>query len=722
MVNIEQFDFNVIYKLRVNMKLNGTFVLSSLVLAMGFQVHAQETQIDASAEKDNKQIEEILIVGTRSDRASRGATGLTIEINETPQSISVVTPELMKNFAANNLNDALKLATGITVEEYEVSRTNYTSRGFNIKNTQIDGVGMPNGWGIVTGPMESYGYEEIEVIRGANGLLTGVGNAAGTINYVRKRPTNENQGEVGVSVGSYDFKRLQADYSALLTEDGSWAARVVAVAEDKESHLDGLSSNRTYFYAVVDGQLTDNSTLAAGYTYQNTNTDGTMWGALVFNYTDGTQAEWDTSASTAQEWTFWDTESTNAFAEYVYTFDNDWEVKATYNTRKSEDPSELFYVYGAVDKETGLGLYGWPGSYESDFNANIVDVTAVGDYSLFGKKHELNIGISSAKSESLSYSRPPLSGFGATPAFPYAINAIDEPIWGDKTLYADIDMTINRLFASTKLNIADDFFVVAGFNAINFTREGLNNIDAVAPDEPIIIDNDESEISPYIGATYAVTEDVNVYASYSDVYQPQEQYDYDGYFLDPTKGINYEAGIKTQWFDDALLATFAIFSAEQDNLPVQQPGLNANGNVYFSGINIESKGFEFELVGQITDNLNAVVGFTKVDVEDEFGEDESEWIPKEVINFSLSYTIPTMSELSFGLGGKWQSKIENHDYALEQESYLLVNAFARWDISKQVTVQANINNLTDKKYINSLYQPGYYGAPINGTVGLTYRF
>lgn len=56
-----------------------------------------------------------------------------------------------------------------------------------------------------------------------------------------------------------------------------------------------------------------------------------MWGGLVFNYTDGTQAEWDTSASSAPSWARGDTKNTSAFIEYAYIFDNDWEVKATYN-------------------------------------------------------------------------------------------------------------------------------------------------------------------------------------------------------------------------------------------------------------------------------------------------------------------------------------------------------------------------------------------------------
>ena len=205
------------------MKLTRLFALSPLALALSVQ--AQTPQND-TPEVDEADIETVRIVGVRQNRVSRGATGLTMEISETPQSISVVSEDLMQSFGAFNINDALKLAPGINVEEWETNRTNYTARGFEIKNTQIDGVGLPNNWGIVTGAVEAYGYEQIEVIRGANGLLTGVGNSSGTINYVRKRPKNEEGGDIGVSIGSYNFMRAQGDYSVLLTEDGRWAARV----------------------------------------------------------------------------------------------------------------------------------------------------------------------------------------------------------------------------------------------------------------------------------------------------------------------------------------------------------------------------------------------------------------------------------------------------------------------------------------------------------------
>jgi outer membrane receptor for ferric coprogen and ferric-rhodotorulic acid len=701
------------------MKIKHAFALYSLVLAMGFPVYAEEIQAKKTAEITDENIEEILIIGVRQDRVSQGATGLTMDLNETPQSISVISAEQIKNYAATNINDALKMATGITVEQGETTRTSYTSRGFDIKSTQVDGVGLPNSWGLVTGAMESYGYEEIEVIRGANGQLTGVGNSAGTINYVRKRPTNENEGEVGLSLGSYGLKRLEADSSFFLTDSGSWAARVVAAVEDSGSYLDGLETDRSYVSVVVDGQLTDNSTLTFGGSYQDANSDGTMWGGLVFNYTDGTQADWDVSSNPAQEWSSWDTINTTAFMEYAYVFDNDWEIKATYNRQDSEDVGNLFYVYGAIDKETGLGLYGYPGAWDGEFSANLFDITSKGGYSLFGQEHELTLGLSMSKSNDRTFNRPnndySIPAWGALPSFPYPIDAIPEPEWGDSKTYSDLDVTLTRIFGSTKLNITNDLFMVAGFNAVNYKREGYSNYTAVN------IENDENEISPYLAATYSITDDINAYASYSDVYQPQEQYDYNGEFLDPSKGVNYEIGLKTQWLDDTLLATVALFSGEQENIATFA-GLNAAGLNYYKGTNIQSKGFEVEITGHITDNLNAVLAYTFLDIEDEFGVNTNEWVATDVVNFSLDYTLPQLPELTFGFAGKWQSATENSASAVKQGSYVLVNTFARWSVSENLSIQANIDNITDEKYITSLNSVGFYGAPINGSVNVTYSF
>ena len=185
--------------------------ISLLAAGLLAAAHSHAQPADDASGPSATELDAVLVVAQRAQRVSSGATGLDLDIKATPQSISVVSREQMEQFGADTINDALRLVTGISVEEWETNRTNYAARGFEIKNNQIDGVGLPNDWGIVTGALDSYGYEKLEVIRGANGLLTGVGNAAGTVNYVRKRPTNEEQGSVGVSAGSWDNKRIEGD-------------------------------------------------------------------------------------------------------------------------------------------------------------------------------------------------------------------------------------------------------------------------------------------------------------------------------------------------------------------------------------------------------------------------------------------------------------------------------------------------------------------------------
>ena len=109
-------------------------------------------------------------------------------------------------------------------------------------------------WAISTGAIDSFGYEKLEVIRGANGLLTGVGNASGTINYVRKRPGNERRASLELIGGSWDLRRMEADLSTPITGNGAWAARAVVAAEDQDSYLRGLGNDRFFVQGVIDGQ------------------------------------------------------------------------------------------------------------------------------------------------------------------------------------------------------------------------------------------------------------------------------------------------------------------------------------------------------------------------------------------------------------------------------------------------------------------------------------
>lgn len=705
---------------------------------------AAQSDAPAADASNVKTLEAVTIVSQREARVSTGATGLNLEIKETPQSISVVTAEQMQDFGVTNLNDALRLGTGIQVDEWETDRTTFSSRGFDIANTQIDGVGLPNSWGIVTGAMDSFGYEKIEFIRGANGLLTGVGNAAGTINYVRKRPTNEEQGSLGVSYGSWNTKRIEADYSTPFTEDGRWAGRVVAAREDGGSWLRGYDKERTYLSAVVDGQIGDNGTLTLGYSHQQSDSTGGMWGALTFMNTDGTQNTWSRNASTSQDWTKWDTTTQNTFVEYAHQLEAGWQLKLSYTYRKVETDTKLFYAYlddpdstgptpaTALDPVTHEGLYGYAWAGQDELSEHLASATVNGKFNLFGRQHEALVGVSWAKSEyeAQDHADADCSAYATycsyiqMPGFPYSGNAIAEPDWGGLSFAGSLNQKMQRVFGTTRLSVTDRLKAIVGANYAEYQRDGIA-ADPATYLYTFKFKQTVSHLSPYGGLTYDFTKDVLGYVSYSDIYLPQSQIDANSRYLDPSQGTNYEVGVKADWLDKRLLTTVAVFQAKQDGLATPTGDYNTYNQAIYAPVDVKSRGVEFEATGKLNSYLDMVFGYTALELTDQGGDDTYMWVPRHTANLALKARLPSNPALSVGANGRWQSKISNEEasgFAVRQDSYAVFNTFAAYQVTPKTSVHFNINNITDEKYINTLRFAGYYGAPRNYQASLNYQF
>ena len=709
--------------------------LSLLALGLLAAVHAHAQDADTTAPgNDAMDLDRILVVGQRVSRISNGATNLDLDVKDTPQSISVLTREQMDQFGTDELNEALAMTTGIQVEKVSTNLTQFLARGFEIKNTQIDGVGLPNGWGLVTNAMDSFGFEKLEVIRGANGLLTGVGNASGTINYVRKRPTNDPKGQVGITFGSEGRRRFEADYSTPFTKDGTWAGRVVVAREDSDSYLRDFESDRSYFYGVVDGQVSENGALAFGYSWQKANTSGNMWGALSYIDTDGNQIEWDRSASTTQDWAYWNSTTHTGFIEYTHKLGDSWQAKASYNYRVYDHDAVMFYAYSfGLDPVTHEGLYGYAynGPYET--KAHLGDISLNGRFELFGREQEVMFGVSAAKSEGTNWEHEmdfEDPAFGPLPGFPYAGNVIAEPDWGARFVYSTLNQRLTRVFGATRLSFTDRFKTVIGFNWAEYQRDGIDN-------EGTHFDDTVSNFAPYAGVTFDFTDRITGYANYSYIFLPQDAVDYDMVHIDPSKGTNYEVGIKAEWLDKRLLTTLAWFSAKQQGLAtyVGTRYMEEYAYGYYRPDDVESRGFEFEASGKLSEYTDLLFGYTHLtmtggpptELDDPAPGPTYSWVPRRTANLMLSTRLSSLPALSFGVGGRWQSGISNKednvDYArVRQSGYTLLNAFFAWDITPDLTLRANVNNITDKKYIQSVYSVSYYGAPRQYALSLDWRF
>lgn len=689
-------------------------------VALG-DVRAQEAKAQEAT------LDKVSVTGKRAHRVSKGATGLPMDVKETPQTISTIDQAEMADFGLTGSNEALGLATGINVEQYETNRATFNARGFEIQLTQVDGLGMTNSWGTVVGREDTFLFERIELIRGANGLLTGVGNASGTINYIRKRPKNEDGGLANVTLGSYGLKRVALDYNKVLAEDGSWAGRFVVAHEDKDSWIRDLHNERTSLYGVVDGQVGTDGVLTLGVAAVDAKQDSPMWGSLTLLRSDGTQADFDVGSSTSQNWTYWNNKSYNAFVEYAHHLSADWEAKATYNYRHGNESTRLLYAYSptGVLNPDNTGLVVWPYRSEGSADNHVLDVNLNGEVSAFGRRHSLLFGVSQSREKTAVDAFAPSTDLvnpPALPAFPYGGDAFAEPTWGPRQPSTRGEQKLTRLYAASHIALTDSLKGVLGVNAVRLAREGASIYGTVATntDYPVT-----KETSPYVGLTYDFTPDLLGYVSYSDIFQNQDQTDHEGKYLDPMKGVNTEVGVKAEWLDKSLLTTFALFTAKQSGLatyagkitdvPTTDPRYNQD---WYEGKDVKSKGYELEATGRVTRDTKLTLGYTRLILTGPDGNDIYEWVPRNTVNFRIDTRV--LPALRVGAGGRWQSEVHKIGSA-KQEAFGVANAFAAYELTPAATVRLNINNLFDKKYITGLAYGAIYGAPRNVAVSLDYK-
>lgn len=700
---------------------------SALAFGAAFAAHADEPT-------------EVTVIGKRVIKGSAGATGLDLSLRETPQSVTVVSAAQIKEFGLTDANQLLTTIPGINVEADETDRTYYNSRGFDIINFQVDGVGQPLDWGLQVGALDTVIYDRVEAIRGATGMMTGTGNPSATINYIRKRPTKTFQSELSAGFGSWNNLRLTADVSGPLTKDGTVAGRFVYANTNTDSYLDYYGVNRNVYYGVLSWDLTPKLKLTGGYSQQDNLADGVSWGALPLNYTDGTPINYDGSATSAAPWTYWNTHDHQSFGELSYAFDNGWTIKGIYTRKSYDDQAKLLYPWGNPDPVTGLdpysnngvgdlGVKAYVGIYPSILKQDLFDVIATGNVNLFGREHQVVFGANSAhtasykwESDGQTFYPPMLNGHITPPA---------EPAYNPIYLAEQIKTDTSRIYGAIHLNLTDKLKGIVGFNAVDLKSIGASY--------GVSEDRSEQDVSPYIGAVYDLNANVSLYASYSDIFDPQSEADINFHRFDAATGKSYEAGLKSEWFDRRFYATAAVFKSEQYNLAefsgyLQSAdptgaGYNSDpaldGKAYYTGIDTLVKGYELEVAGKLTPNWTVNGGWTSLSIKDPSGNNVRTYLPRETFKLSTTYALPQYRDLKLGAALRWQSDVSTFSagFPFTQEAYSVVDLTASFRVTNRVRAILNVKNAFDEKYFGGVqWDQAFYAAPRNVMLTLNYTF
>ena len=667
----------------------------------------------------------------------QGASWLALTIQQTPQTVTVISAEKLQDFALNDLQSALEYSATVNVEQVETERTALSSRGFELTNRQIDGLGLNHDYGTTTGRIDTALFERIELVHGANGVMTGVGSPAATVNMVRKKPTSTAQTNMTTQVGSWQSQRIEADISRVLTD--SLRARTVMVMEQRQSYLDRYANRSKLGYVVMDYAPNSSNLVTIGHSIQRSDSDSPLWGALTLYYGDGTPTQLPRNTNMATDWSYWDTLNRSSFIVIDSQFNPQWSARIAYQHSTTDEQSQLFYTYVAdadrgLDPITGLGLVGYASDYDYNDQHDALDIVVKGRYQAFAKQHQVAFGVSYARLDYRDRSLYDFStglGFPSLPAVTAWQGDSPRPNLIEGLAGSDIDTDQRAVFGQSRLQLTDKGYLLIGGRLNHFTATGNGY--------GVVHQRDEQRFIPYFGATYKLTENSTVYGSYTETFKAQNLRDRSLQLLPALTGESAEVGIKSALFDDNALLSVAYFQITQRHLGVSDgtvinPLTEAPEPVYRAVDGITSRGIEVELSGQLSAALHGSIAATSFTIRGD--EMVANYTPKNLFRGTLSYQFSQLPELKVGINLLWQDRISRFQGVVgspysnageaiisQQGGYSRVNVMASYQLNQQLSISLNANNLFDTTYLNSLlWSQAYYGAPRNLSASLRLQF
>lgn len=654
--------------------------------------------------------------GSYTTGSTSSSTRLNLTPQETPQSVTVITRQRMEDQKLDDLADALRATTGISVQSLTVGADSpqILSRGSSINNFQIDGI--PTSSSMANYLQDMSIYDRVEVVRGATGIMSGLGKPSATINMIRKRPTYDPQATLTAETGNWRRYGSGLDVSGPLNENISIRGRFVADYKNQGAWTSNYKQEKISFYGITEFDITEKTLLTLGLSHISRNTNSPL---SAFPMVDAQRNKLPTkpNSNKTPSWSYYDHDLDSAFASIEHQINSDWSLKTEINHSRYNYDSLNASIIGSIDPVTGAGSRLQSPHWASTTEQSSLDSYTKGSFSLFGRQHELMAGIA------LTHINSKTPNYVMTPSF-YAIP--NYSTWTDDTPQPEFqhsgkskyDEYQNSIYLSSRLHITDSTKLLLGSRLTDWKK----NIESITFSNPIKVNskNKESGIfTPYLGLVQELNENWSIYASYTSIFQPQDA------FLDqfiknapPEEGTSYEAGVKASFNQGKLNSSLAVFKTNQDNLAVWKSALIN----YELLSNTTTEGIELEFNGAITENWNLSSGYVYSVTKNDENERLITQAPRHSIKTFTTYRLPgEFNRLTIGGGFTWESKTGDDLKLIHQDSYALFTLMGRYKIDENTTISANIDNLFNKEYSYPGLR-GTYGAPRNLMTSIKYTF
>jgi outer membrane receptor for ferric coprogen and ferric-rhodotorulic acid len=661
--------------------------------------------------------------GSYTTESSSSSTRLNLTPQETPQSLTVVTRQRLDDQGVTNLSDMLETVSGIVVtrDGMGTESDGYWSRGFEIQNYEIDGVPTASALNYYSQNMAM--YDRVEIVRGATGLISGLGNPSATINLIRKRPTRTPQASITTEGGSWNRYGAGLDVSGKLNEPGTVRGRLVADYKDQKTWVDRYKQDAGLLYGIAEVDIDNATLLTAGFSYQRTNATAPLRSGLPTLFPDNSPTLLPRSLNGAPNWSYNNHEQSSFFTSVERKLGNGWNGKVEYTYSQDEYDSVYTYLNGTLQHD-GSGTSLLPVRFKGKPKQNSLDLYATGPLKLFGREHELIAGLtlSSLKDNSPNYGSWLYDYSGSSEGAITNLFTYD----GNNTppLFSASGATSTKTnnysaYLTGRFDVADRLKVILGSRLIHWSRD----IEIGANGGSTTHDNTKENVFvPYLGLVYDLSDQWSVYGSFTKIFNPQGSWvrDENNNMLDPMEGRGYELGIKGSHFGGKLNSSLALFQLQQDNLAVWQAQFPGS-NIYKAEQNTTSKGVEVEVNGELAEGWQIAAGYAYTLATDADGERINTILPRRGAKLYTSYRLPgAWNSVTIGGGVNWQTAAGSA--GVMQGSYALVNLMARYEIDRHLSATLNVNNLFDRKYFSYAGNYSNYGAPRGVMVGLKYKF
>ncbi|WP_247268379.1 MULTISPECIES: TonB-dependent receptor [Pseudomonas] len=683
----------------------------SAFLSSGFAYSA--TELPATAISAEEQAEDPRV------KISNTATRTSTPVRYVPQAIDSIKTTNVADYGTNDIGDALSGIPNVS-SSADTRFDSLRIRGFDASNDfYLDGIRDDSQY-----KRDLHNIERVEVLKGPAAVLYGRGSQGGIVNRVSKLPEFGRRSTIEAQGGSDDLRSLYADLSTDPSENLS--LRLNMGNMDENSFRDGVSGNRQLFAPSMSWQLTPDLNWLVQYEYSryNRTPDRGIPGV------NGRPADVGRDTTYGNDHDFIDDKAQSLRSKLTYEINDNWQLRQTLGIFKLDSDFDNTYLTSFDPKTNKVARQHW----QQDLTTRNVynNLELEGGFDTFGLEHRLLTGV-----EIGSQRRDPKLYNAATGRTPGAQPVPSLDLFnpnrelrhtGSMQVFSDshTEVESRAVYVQDQLRLNDQWQLLAGLRYDTFDIESTNQLKSLTEDR------DSHSTSPRFGIVWTPLQNHSFYASWSKTFSPVG-----GGLIGITPGAagnsndlspeltkQKEIGVKSDWLDDRLSTTLAVYDLELYNRRTSDP--NDPTLTVMTGLQ-RSRGVELTATGKLVGNwyIRGGVGVQDTTIEKDNNGLEGKRV-NNVAKHNGSLFLTWKPEM--GWYGETGLTLVGQRYA-DNANTTVLPGYGRWDALvgyrfKDWDLRAALNNITDREYYASAtsqyqIQPG---APRSVVMTGTYSF